>query len=68
MRLDLSRWVATAGFLLLVPVAIWLAYRGSDHGLYSYYFVPIAFGVFLAIGLVGLFVVLPRLRRMERTE
>lgn len=68
MRLDLSRWVATAGFLLLVPVAIWLAYRGSDHGFYSYYFVPIAFGVFLAIGLVGLFVVLPRLRQMERTE
>lgn len=68
MRLKLSRWVATAGFLLLVPAAIWLAYRGSDHGLYSYYLVPIAFGVILTAGLVGLFVVLPRLRELERTE
>lgn len=61
-----SRWVASAGFLLLVPAAIWLAYVGHDHGLYPQLLIPIAFGVIVAVGAGGLFAVLPLLRRWER--
>lgn len=61
-----SRWVASAGFLLLVPGAIWLAYVGHDRGLYSQLAIPIVFGVVVALGIVVLFAVLPTLRRRER--
>ena len=61
-----SRWVASAGFLLLVPVAIWLAYVGHDHGLYPQLLIPIAFGVIVALGAGGLFALLPLIRRWER--
>lgn len=61
-----SRWLASAGFLLLVPGAIWLAYVGHDHGLYPQLAIPIIFGVVVAIGIVLLFAVLPTLRRWER--
>lgn len=67
MTIQLSRWLASAGFLLLVPAAIWLAYVGHDHGLYSQLAIPIAFGVLVALGTVLLFAVLPVLRRWERT-
>lgn len=62
-----SRWVAGATFLLLVPATIWLAYRGSAVGLYPYGLVPVAFGVYLVIGIVVLFTVLPIIRRWERS-
>lgn len=61
-----SRWVATAGFLLLVPLAIWLGYAGESAGLYPSFFVPVVVGVVLVAGLVILFAVLPLLRRWER--
>lgn len=66
MTPHLSRWVASAGFLLLVPAAIWLAYIGHDHGLYPQLLIPIAFGVFVALGAGGLFALLPLLRRWEQ--
>lgn len=68
MTLQPSRWVATGGFVILVPLAIWLAYVGRDHGLYPTLFIPIAFGVMVVIGFIGLFAVLPVLRKLERTN
>lgn len=68
MTVQLSRWLASAGFLLLVPVSIWLAYLGRDHGLYPQIVIPIVFGVLIALGAVALFAVLPVLRRWERTR
>lgn len=67
MTPKLSRWLASAGFLLLVPVAIWLGYVGHDHGLYPQLAIPIAFGVVVAVGTVLLFAILPVLRRWERS-
>lgn len=58
--------MASAGFLLLVPAAIWLAYVGHDIGLYPQLLIPIAFGVLVAIGAGSLFLLLPLLRRWER--
>ncbi len=57
--------MASAGFLLLVPGAIWLAYVGHDYGLYSQLAIPIVFGVVVALGIVLLFALLPTLRRWE---
>ena len=62
-----SRWVASAGFLLLVPGSIWLAYLGRDYGLYPQVLIPIVFGVLVAVGVGVLFAVLPVLKRWERT-
>lgn len=63
-----SRWVASAGFLLLVPGAIWLSYVGHDHGFYSQLAIPIVFGVVVALGIVLLFAMLPTLRRWEQNR
>jgi hypothetical protein len=60
-----SRWLASGAFLLLVPLAIWLAYAGRDLGLYPELVVPVAFGVVVAVGAGALFAVLPVLRRFE---
>ena len=61
-----SRWLATAGFLLLVPGAIWLAYAGRDLGLYPPLAIPLVFGGLVALGVAVLFVTLPLLKRWER--
>jgi hypothetical protein len=61
-----SRWLASAGFLLLVPGAIWLAYIGRDYGLYPRIVIPIVFGLIIAVGTVTLFAVLPVLKKWER--
>jgi ABC-type microcin C transport system permease subunit YejB len=55
-------WVATLTFLLAVPVSIWLSFQGHYLGIYSYGFVPIAFGIIVAV-LFGvlLVVVFPKL-------
>lgn len=66
MTFQPSRWLASAGFLLLVPGSIWLAYVGSDHGLYPQLVIPIVFGVLVAVGTGVLFAVLPVLKRWER--
>lgn len=67
MTFQPSRWLASAGFLLLVPVSIWLAYLGRDYGLYPELLIPIVFGVLVAVGVGVLFAVLPVLKRWERT-
>lgn len=67
MKIRFSRWLASIAFLLLVPLAIWLAYAGTDYGLYPPILVPVAVGGVLVVGLAGLFVVLPLLRRWERS-
>lgn len=63
-----SRWLASVGFLLLVPGSIWLAYVGRDHGLYPRIAIPIVFGLLVAAGAVVLFATLPLLRRWERSR
>lgn len=68
MTFQPSRWLASAGFLLLVPGSIWLAYVGRDHGLYPRIVIPIVFGLLVVAGSVVLFAVLPWLRRWERTR
>lgn len=68
MTFQLSRWLASAGFLLLVPGSIWLAYVGTDHGLYPRIVIPIVFGLLVAAGSIVLFAALPRLRRWERSR
>ena len=66
MTFQPSRWLASAGFLLLVPGAIWLAYIGRDYGLYPRIVIPIVFGLIIAVGTVILFAVLPVLKKWER--
>lgn len=63
-----SSWLASAGFLLLVPGSIWLAYVGRDHGLYPRIAIPIVFGLLVAAGIVALFAVLPALKRWEQSR
>ena len=58
----LSRLVATAAFVGLVPLGILAAYAGVWYGLYPASVVPIAFGVAFALALVVLFVTLPVVR------
>ena len=62
-----SRWLATAGFVLLVPAAIWIGYAGQGRGFYPSSLVPAVIGLVLVVGLVALFLVLPVLRRWERS-
>lgn len=66
MTFQPSRWLASAGFLLLVPGAIWLAYVGRDYGLYPRLAIPIVFGLIIAVGAVALFALLPVLKKWER--
>ncbi len=66
MTFQPSRWLASAGFLLLVPGAIWLAYVGRDYGLYPRLVIPIVFGLIIAVGALSLFAVLPVLKKWER--
>ncbi|MFB6360545.1 MAG: hypothetical protein ABEH59_04415 [Halobacteriales archaeon] len=66
MTLQPSRWLASAGFLLLVPGAIWLAYVGRDYGLYPRLVIPFVFGLIIAVGAAALFAVLPVLKKWER--
>lgn len=68
MTFQPSRWIASAGFLLLVPGSIWLAYVGRDLGLYPELVIPIVFGLLVAVGTGLLFAVLPALKRWERTR
>lgn len=63
-----SRWIATLSYLVLVPGSIALAYLGYRRGLYGYLAVPIAFGVIVAVALGALLLVLPRIRRIERSR
>ena len=68
MTFQPSRWLASAGFLLLVPGAIWLAYVGRDYGLYPRIVIPIVFGLLIAFGVIVLFAVLPILKKWERRQ
>ena len=57
-----SQAVAGIALLAVVPLAIWLSYLGHQWGLYPYLVVPIAFGVVVALAVIVLFLLLPRLR------
>lgn len=64
----LSSLLANAALLGAVPFGLLVAYLGFRRGLYPYRAVPfVAVGVFLVI-IVGLFVVLPPLRRFEGAD
>lgn len=59
-----SGWVASLTFLLAVPASIWLAFEGHYVGMYSYRFIPIAFGLIVgALLALLLLVVLPALNK-----
>ena len=63
-----SRLLAGLAFVLLVPGSIALAYLGFDRGLYGSRAVPIALGLIVVVGFGVLFLVLPRLRALERSR
>lgn len=60
-----SRFLASVGFLLAVPLAVLVAVSGYDAGLYPYAAAPFVLAAALVAVSGGLFVVLPRLRRLE---
>ena len=53
-----SKALALLAFFGLVPVTIWLAFRGHGMGLYSYEAVPIAFGVIFAVSVSAYFLLI----------
>jgi len=58
-----SRFLAAAAFLGLVPAVIAAAHAGYRSGLYPYAAIPVVFGVLFAVAVVGLFALLPIVRR-----
>lgn len=63
-----SSVLANAALLGAIPFGLLVAWLGFQRELYPYRAVPfVAVGIFLLI-ILGLFAVLPRLRRLERGE
>lgn len=57
--------IAGLALFLVVPGGIWLAYTGYQRGLYAYWMIPIALGAVLVVTFVGLFALLPTIRKLE---
>jgi len=62
----LSSLLASAAFVLVVPLSAAAAYVGYRRGLYPYALIPIVLAVVLAVSFLAVFVALSRLRDWER--
>lgn len=60
-----SRLLAVAAYICVVPGSFAVAYLGFTAGYYPYIAVPVAFGVVLVATVAVLFVVLAKLRSRE---